>query len=323
MKRMMITSVHSVGICLMLAAVPQAHASGHGCSFKETLRQSGYQFDVSSRPAAGCAVQVIEVAVRQGGKTLAKLKSDVDFLAETAWATDLDGDSRPELAVASRSVRSGGQGTFDVYWFEGNSLRRATLPVNEEGPGYRGHDKFLVAGHKIERTFPVYRDGDPDGRPSNGSRSILYQYRAGRIVNIKSDESADMAAPALAPAARESAEASATTSQTEERPTAMAATARPIIQGITSGQAYIDIRANGRITEYKLLTLARPARLAIDIPGGRSAMADQVVPIGQNGIKRVRIGDNPGFLRVVLDARQAKFPAHTVTATEQGLRIAF
>src|SRR6185369_2200165 len=133
----------SAGMLMLSAAVPASAVAG-GCSFKKTLQQSGYVFDISSRPADGCAVQIIEVVVRRGGKPFANFKTDVDYLAEAAWTADLNGDGKPELAVASRSVKDDGRGTFDVYWLAGNVFQRAALPKNEEGAGYRGQDTFRL-----------------------------------------------------------------------------------------------------------------------------------------------------------------------------------
>lgn len=196
MKGTMMMVMLSAGMLMLLGSAP-ASAVDRGCSFKKTLRQGGYVFDVSSRPADGCAVQIIEVAVRRGDKPFASFKTDVDFLAGSAWTADLDGDGKPELAVASRSVKDNGRGTIDVYWLEGNLLQRAALPKHEEGAGYQGQDSFRLNGSKIVRSFPVYRDNDPDNRPSGGTRTLQYTFRDGRLeLDGKSDEFATTASVA-------------------------------------------------------------------------------------------------------------------------------
>jgi hypothetical protein len=306
------------GILMLLAA--QALATARGCSFKKTLQQGGYVFDVNSRPADGCAVQVIEVAVRKGGKPFASFKADVDFLAGNAWIADLNGDNKPELAVASSSARDNGRGTCDVYWLEGNLLRRASLPKNEEGAGYRGQDSFRLAGSKIVRTFPVYRDGDPDNRPSGGTRSMQYAFQDGRLeLSGNKDEFAATASVAI-PEARLTPPAALVKTA---KPAPAAPAGKPVIQGIVSNSASIEIRADRPISKFKLLKLDKPARLAIDIPRATSAMAKQSLVIGSNGIDKARVGANPGFLRIVFDSTQAAFPAHSVSTTENGLRVEF
>lgn len=317
MKGTMMMVMLSAGMLMLLGAVPAS--ADRGCSFKKTLQQGGYVFDVSSRPADGCAVQIIEVAVRRGGKPFASFKTDVDFLAGSAWTADLNGDGKPELAVASRSVKDNGRGTFDVYWLEGNILQRAALPKYDEGAGYQGQDSFRLNGNKIVRTFPVYRDNDPDNRPSGGTRTLQYTFRDGRLeLEGKSDEFATTAsvAPHVTPVRSAVAEAS----PAAEKP---AAAGKPVIQGIVSGSSFIDIQANSTIVKFKLLKLDKPARLAIDIPRATSAMSSQSISIGSNGILKARVGANPGFLRIVLDSSQTSFPSHSVAATENGLRIEF
>lgn len=185
------------GILMLLASEP-AIAAVRGCSFKKSLQKKGYVFDVSSRPADGCAIQVIKIVVSRSGKPIATFKTDVDFLAETAWTADLNGDGKPELAVASRSSKSDGRGTFDVYWLDRNVIKRAALSKNEEGAGYQGHDSFSLVGSKIIRSFPVYHDGDPDNRPSGGTRTLQYSFQDGRLeLNGNKDEFGSTAAVAV------------------------------------------------------------------------------------------------------------------------------
>ena len=335
MKGAMIMVMLCAGILMLLASAPASAAVG-GCSFKKTLQKSGYVFDISSRPADGCAVQIVEVVVRRGGKPFANLKADVDFLAGSAWTADLDADGKPELAVASRSVKNDGRGTFDVYWLEGNVLQRAALPKHEEGAGYQGQDIFRLAGNKIVRSFPVYRDNDPDMRPSGGTRVLHYTFHDGRLeLSGNKDEFATTAAVASPEPPRRPLTSKTRTAVEKQSPVAAAPgpvpmesppaiqAGKPVIQGIVSNSSGIDIQANRPIAKFKLLKLDKPARLAIDIPRATSAMAKNAIAINNNGITKARVGGNPGFLRIVLDSTLAAFPAHSVTSTESGLRIEF
>ena len=334
MKGAMMMVMLCAGSVMLLASTPASAAVG-GCSFKKTLQKSGYVFDISSRPADGCAVQIVEVVVRRGGKPFASFKADVDFLAGSAWTADLDADGKPELAVASRSVKNDGRGTFDVYWLEGNVLQRVALPKHEEGAGYQGQDTFRLAGSKIVRSFPVYRDNDPDMRPSGGTRILRYTFRDGRLeLEGKTDEFATTAfvaspEPPLRPLTAKARpvveKQQATTAPwpvaAESPPTLPAG--KPVIQGIVSNSSSIDIQANRPIAKFKLLKLDKPTRLAIDIPRATSAMPKNSIAIGSNGIDKARIGGNPGFLRIVLDSSLVAFPAHSVATTQNGLRIEF
>ncbi|HEY3309556.1 MAG TPA: AMIN domain-containing protein [Desulfuromonadaceae bacterium] len=187
------------GWILLMAAVP-ASAAVKDCAYKKTLQQGSYIFDISSRPADGCAVQIVEVVIRRGAKPIAHFKTDVDYLVETAWIVDLNKDGKPELAVASRSVKSGGRGTFDVYWLDGNIIRRAAMQEHEEGIGYQGHDAFRLQGRSIARSFPVYLENDPENRPSGSMRTLQYEFNKGKLeLNLKLDSAIAAAAVPIPP----------------------------------------------------------------------------------------------------------------------------
>ncbi len=182
------------GILMLFASAP-ALAAGRGCTFKKTLKYKGSFFDVVSRRTHVCSIQVVEIVVRRRGRTFAAFKTDVDFLAHKAWTTDLNDDGKPELIVASRDDGKNGRGALDVYWLEGNVIKRAAILKNEEGAGYLGRDSFRLHGRKIERSFPVYRDGDPDNSPSGGTRILQYTFQDGRLeLNGNKDEFATTAA---------------------------------------------------------------------------------------------------------------------------------
>jgi hypothetical protein len=41
--------------------------------------------------------------------------------------------------------------------------------------GYMGRDRFSVAGDRLVRQFPLYRDGDSNAAPSGGTRQLHYR----------------------------------------------------------------------------------------------------------------------------------------------------
>lgn len=95
------------------------------------------------------------------------------------------------------------------------------------------------------------------------------------------------------------------------------------IQGIATGESYIEIRANQPVTDYKTIRLTGPERLVIDIAGARTQLKSKSVMINKFGITKVRLGASPHNIRVVIDSGKAAFPAHTITNSEDGLRINF
>ena len=95
------------------------------------------------------------------------------------------------------------------------------------------------------------------------------------------------------------------------------------IQKIVTGSAHIDIQTNGAVAGFKVFSLSKPERLAIDIPGVNKSLAGKSVAINKFGILKVRVGVYPEYTRIVFDTSKSEFPKHTVTSIQDGLRISF
>lgn len=302
-------SVLGASLLMFAISVPVSAATG-GCLFKKSLQKSGVTFDVSSRPAIGCAVQVIHISVRRGGKNFSRLSADVDYQAEDAWAADLSGDGKPELVIASRSAGSEARGVLDVYSLEGNSIRRASVPQLHGQAGYRGGDRFRLDGRQIVRTVPVYHDGDAAGNPTGGSRTLKYEFSDWKISLLENNVTA---AQAL----------NDTDIGRAVAKTVPAGALKPVIRDITVTESSIEITGDVPLIKFKTMKLDKPERIAIDIPGSSSPLAGKRIKIEKYGISRARVGLNRGFLRIVLDSTLATFPKFTITTFDSGLRIVF
>lgn len=329
-----------VAVLMMFSAVEAAGTASGDCSFRKTLRKGGVVFEISSRPAAGCKIQIIEIFMKRAGKPVARFKSDADYLPAEAWAHDLDGDGMPELVMANVVAGNGNRGALDVYFHRDNSLRRTSLPVMsaEELAGYQGHDTFRLDKRQIVRSFPVYRPGDPAANPGGGVRDLRYEFREG-MIHAAGQETPARATQTterrtgrrielLEPAAQgEGAKPDAVALPAEPAVAAVAASRpsviKPNIEAIVIGASFIEIQAGAPVTSFKKMKLEKPERIAIDIPDATSALKGRSVAIGKFGIDRARIGQNKGFLRVVLDSRQRLFPPATITTSDKGLRIEF
>lgn len=95
------------------------------------------------------------------------------------------------------------------------------------------------------------------------------------------------------------------------------------INGIATGTSYIEIRANQPVADYKTMGLAKPDRLVIDIAAAQIRQKPKSVTINKFGVTKARIGVSPKNIRIVIDSGRIGFPAHTITNTENGLRINF
>ncbi len=81
------------------------------------------------------------------------------------------------------------------------------------------------------------------------------------------------------------------------------------------------IRADGGITDYRSFFLKSPPKLVIDIPGKWEQKTGSVIDVDHDLVKRVRVGEHPEFIRVVLDLEKEKVLKPDFTETAEGLRI--
>lgn len=298
---------------LMLMGQPVV-AAGSKYSFSKSVQQGGTTFDINSRSAVDSAVQIVTVTVRRGGKKVAGMKSDVDYLAHSAQAIDLTGDGAPELALFSRTTGEIVTETLDVYLMNGTTLSRLPVPDIEEKSGYRGGDRYHLEDNQIVRTIPVYRDGDQPGKPTGGTRALKYLFKDGAFtLYVQTEKAAD---PQVESSVQKAPQAA------ESKPAVPAGAALAITE-ITVTDAGIEIRANAAVAKYRTVRLDKPERIAIDFPGAESSLTGKKITINRFGISRVRVGRNKGFMRVVLDPVLDKFPKHEVKSSASGVLIEF
>lgn len=106
-------------------------------------------------------------------------------------------------------------------------------------------------------------------------------------------------------------------------PAVQARSATVTINKIVTGDSYIDIQTDGTVGDYKIISLSKPERVSIDIPGSRSSLKAKQIPIKKFGITRARVGIYKTRVRVVLDASGSAFPKYTITNRPNALRINF
>ena len=300
---------------LIMALCRPAAAAGGKPSFSKSVQRGGTTFEISSRAAVGCTAQIVTVVARRGGKKIAGMKTDVDYLAKSAQAVDLTGDGSPELAVISRTTGEIAGEVLDVYWLDGTDFHRSTVPAPEDQNGYKGGDRFTFEGRLIVRTVPVYVPGDPAGKPSGGTKTFKYDFKTGAFALYVQTERAENVPTAVEPGAM----------KPDEGHTGGAVTAGPsglTVTGVTATAAGVEIQTNG-VVRYKVITLDKPERIALDIRGADSSLAGKKITIGRFGISTVRIGRNKGFLRVVLDTAHTTFPKYELVNSGTGVLVTF
>jgi hypothetical protein len=119
---------------------------------------------------------------------------------EAAYLTDLDSDGWSELLIVRRSVGSGSYA--DLSGVASNSdLSFGPISIAKPEPrdplfaGYRGHDTLRVEGPCFLRSFPVYRDQDPNAQASGGTRVLCYRLARGEAGFVLVPQPASGVAP--------------------------------------------------------------------------------------------------------------------------------
>lgn len=148
--------------------------------YRATLREQDATFDVIATDEG--SIQLLQVRAKRGGRPYRPVKQELIGQVVEAKAIDLNADGHPELVVSVRSAGSGSYGGVQAWSAgTGRSLEPITLP-DLSGPlleGYMGHDSFAVSDAGLLRSFPLYRAGDSQARPTGGRRQILYALEQG------------------------------------------------------------------------------------------------------------------------------------------------
>ncbi|MND87841.1 hypothetical protein D3C80_798500 [compost metagenome] len=55
--------------------------------------------------------------------------------------------------------------------------------------GYMGHDSFHIEKNRLIRSFPIYKETDPNAAPSGGTRKINYQLMPGEASWVLKQDS--------------------------------------------------------------------------------------------------------------------------------------
>ena len=83
----------------------------------------------------------------------------------------------------------------------------------------------------------------------------------------------------------------------------------------------VDLRGDGLIPEYNSFQLARPTRLAVDIPKMTNASGKANINVGNRLLKEIRIGQHADKIRVVFTFPDAKIPQYQLAKEGAELKL--
>ena len=172
-------------LILALIAVAMALASTPAMAleaYDETMELQGVTFRVQCDNAASANTLTLTPSGLEIDNS--PITVEVDGVVTGAEVADLNADGSPEIYVYVTSAGSGAYGSLAAWSAnDKKSLTTIHLPELAEDPvngkGYMGHDEFVVAEQYLVRSFPVYKEGDPNAAPSGGNRQLQYILEAG------------------------------------------------------------------------------------------------------------------------------------------------
>ncbi|HEY9259660.1 hypothetical protein [Chitinophaga sp.] len=105
-------------------------------------------------------------------------EKDVKGQLKDIMIADLDGNGQPEIYLSMLSEGTGHYGK--IYAFD---LGKPVARINTNSidtmqqTAYRGQDTFYTKGKNLVRTYPAFREGDPDALTASTKGIILYNLK--------------------------------------------------------------------------------------------------------------------------------------------------
>lgn len=305
---------------LLLLMSQQASAESHKRFFSKTVKPSETTFDITSHPIKNFEGSILKIIMRERNRKIAEVKADVDYLPKTARAIDLTGDGIYELAIVSPTTGKTATEMLDVYWLEGKTLHRSTLPKLDEKNGYKGGDRFYLDKQTIVRNVPVYLEGDITGHPTGEPRSFKYKFNGGKF-SLTSEENL-LPNPSI-----ESIPADNGLVAVKTAPVKLKEMVRAIpdltITEISAIRSGIEIIANGEVQNYKTFLMNNPERIVVDIFYAVSPLTGKKVPIKRFGIDNLHVTKSKGALRIIMDTTERTFDSYKLKSYGDSLFIYF
>lgn len=106
------------------------------------------------------------------------IERDVKGQLRNMMIADLDGNGKPELYLYMLSEGTGRFGKIYGYDLTGKVARISTYSLDTmQQAAYRGQDTFFIKGKMLVRSFPAFREGDPDALTATTRGIINYQLK--------------------------------------------------------------------------------------------------------------------------------------------------
>jgi hypothetical protein len=174
-------------LAALLFLVPHAvNGADIAKGFDKVLKLEGITFHVTCANEGSLNDVTIVPSGLQEVNTPITIK-EADGSVTGAETADLNKDDSPEIYVYVTSAGSGSYGSLIAYSANNKkSLSQIYLPPIEDdkadSKGYMGHDRFSIKDNHLVRSFPIYKDGDSNAKPTGGMRTLEYKLVPGEAT---------------------------------------------------------------------------------------------------------------------------------------------
>ena len=153
---------------------------------KEYKTRTNKTILISETHPMGQSLSTIKISTKDFEHNFTETFENVDPISKV-FIADLDANGFDEIYIITTSVGSGSYGkVLGLASNNDKSLSLIHFPDTQREDdmftGYMGHDVFTVEGQKLVRTFPLYKEGDTNPRPTGGKRKLIYGLYPGEAM---------------------------------------------------------------------------------------------------------------------------------------------
>jgi hypothetical protein len=163
----LLSTAATIAALALLAGPPRAA----GCAFDSMLLGNGLTVRVTVPPKEPCSIGTYTVTFSRKGAAPQKVTLRRDGTISDVFFEDVTGDGQRDLVVFVTSAGSGAYGLIDIWERTGSRYKAGIVAdlMPDQRAGYRGHDTYAAAAGVLRRSFPLYREGDPNCCPTGGT----------------------------------------------------------------------------------------------------------------------------------------------------------
>jgi hypothetical protein len=163
---------------LLLVNTPSAlseNATTNSPVFSQKLSLHGINFAISSQ---GNTLRIVPSGLK---KDNSPIERTIEGIVTGADIGDINVDKSPEIYIYVKTKDSASLIAYSAN--KRKSLSEIYLPPFTDDPklakGFRGGSEIALVENVVAQRFPIYKDGDTDGKPSGGTRQLQYKLKAG------------------------------------------------------------------------------------------------------------------------------------------------